>query len=163
MNYLPSAAEIQNGCGVTVLWSEARFGFLQTRVSLRASLVRKASSRLIPQRLTIDMSRMRVSAASSPISAIRPFWIWDREAPWLNGSMRCLPQVLDETGLGVVALAAHVLAAPLLLGKTGSMPGWLVDVRRDARPGASPAEDRVSAIWPVPSAVSGVHRHTLRA
>jgi hypothetical protein len=41
--------------------------------------------------------------------------------------------------------------------------GWLVAVRCDAGPTASPADDRVSAISPVPSAISGVHRHTLRA
>jgi hypothetical protein len=46
-----------------------------------------------------------------------------------------LPQVLDETGPGVVTLAAQVLAAPLLLGKTGNRPSWLVDVRTRCRAG----------------------------
>jgi putative hydrolases of HD superfamily len=41
--------------------------------------------------------------------------------------------------------------------------GWLVAVRCDAGSAASPADDRVSAISPVPSVVSGVHRHTLSA
>ena len=49
-----------------------RSSYAQTRVSLRASLMRNASSRLTSHRLTIEISRMSASTASSPTSAVRP-------------------------------------------------------------------------------------------